>query len=1183
VAVASNKHPPAPAPAPTPASAPAAPTARGRAKSKAAAPETPTPPAPLDGAPGGVTIRKERATLLVVDDDRIILELLRRTFGALYEVRSASSGEEAIEELKRDAAVDLLITDQKMPGMTGLELIAEARRVAPDLSAILLTAYTEPEDLITAINEGRVYRYVTKPWNTPDLVITVKNALDAVYLRRERDALLGRLERRLGAMEVLVDISAQAGAPQSHGQLLEIVTRALPRIVTFDVAASLVVPPGVGGPGPAAMHLHCSPTGGADEATLLSARDRALEIYNQLVGGGVNQDELLVNISGARVRGGAAAGAPAGKARAEIRSSLHLPILAPGGQGGVVGLLYVASLVPNAFTPEDEQNLEVLADQTAELLRRLSVRILDERRKMELMVESMADGLIMTDASGEVFLMNPAARRMLGLSDGPEVPITVKYLKEKLGFYPFDLVSRSARSAEPLREELKIGEQFLHSIVSPVLDGAGQPVGVVVVLRDITEQRALDRRKEEFVSIVSHELRTPLTSITGALDIVLKQYGTGLNDKQQRYIEMARESCGKLNGIVDDLLDVAKVERGKLSMRMGALDLGALARDAVERFRPAGEQKQLLLHVKAAGEVRIVGDADRLTQVLNNLLSNAIKFTPEGGAVEIEVFATEVSRSWVGLSIWNNGASIDEHDRERVFDKFEQIQSSSTRKVGGTGLGLAISRGIVDAHGGRVWVEGVAEGTRFIAVLPVTPPEESLSTAVEPRPAAAPPLAAARTVLVVDDDRYTTYLLKGMLLHAGHRVLLAHDSDAALTIAREKRPDLVTVDLRMPVVDGLALVEILKHDPDTRKTPVVVLSLSDARDRAMAVGADAYLAKPIEIGTLNDAVGRLLAEKGRPRHKILLVDDDPGIRMICREVLEGHGFLVRESEDGERAVAEARRFRPDLVLVDVMMPAMDGFQLAQRLRGDRETSLTPIIFLSARGQTADKVRAFKLGAEDYLVKPFDSAELVARVEKALARRDLELGASPTTRLPGSMAIEAEIDRRLEGPGDFAFCYLDLDNLKAFNDYYGYAKADGVILQMGDIVREVVARAGGPGDFIGHIAGDDFVFITTADRADRVCATVIETFDRLVPLYYNKVDRERGFIETNDRYGVLRRFPIMSVSIACVTREGRSTRIGSHAQLSQIAAELKLRAKAITGSAYVRDGLVILPRAAEVAS
>jgi PAS domain S-box-containing protein len=1112
-----------------------------------------------------------RESLLLVDDDRIILDLLGRTFRNTYEVYLACSGEEALTVLS-EHRIDLLITDQKMPGMTGLDLIAEARKSIPDLQAILLTAYTEPEDLIAAINEGRVYRYVTKPWNTADLVITVRNALEAVALRRERDGLLGRLERRLAAMSVLVEISASAGALQSHAQVVELVARALPRIVGFDVAATLVVPPGVGGPAPATMHLHCaSPV--ADEALLLAARDRALDIYNQLVGGSghaVDQDTLIVNVSGQRIRASERT-EPAPKS--EIRSSLHLPIMAPGAQGGVVGLLYVASLTPGAFSEDDEQNLEVLATQTAELLRRLSARILDERRKMELMVEAMADGLIMTDAAGEVFLINPAARKMLGVVG--EEAVTAKYLKERLGFYPFDLV-RSTSADAPVREELKVGDRFLHSIVSPVNDQGGAAVGVVVVLRDITEQKALDHRKEEFVSIVSHELRTPLTSITGALDIVIKQYGQGLNEKQTRYLEMARGSAQKLNAIVDDLLDVAKVERGKLSMRMGALDLAVLAREAVERFRGAGEQKNIQLGVRApvGGEVRIVADADRLTQVINNLLSNAIKFTPDGGRVEVDIFGPQVSRSFVGLSIWNNGVSISEHDRERVFDKFEQIQSSSTRRVGGTGLGLAISRGIVEGHGGRIWVEGTRdeEGTRFVVALPNTPPENAEADA-EPHSA----LPSARSVLVVDDDRYTTYILKGMLVAAGYKVYLAHDGDTALGIAREKKPDLVTVDLRMPGVDGLALVEILKHDPDTRKMPIIVLSVSDERDRAAAVGADAFLQKPIDNEPLIDCIARLLAERGKLRQKILLVDDDPGIRMICRDVLEALGYLVREAADAEKAQQDARRFRPDLVLVDVMMPGMDGFTLAQKLRSDRETSLTPIIFLSARGQTADKVRAFKLGAEDYLVKPFDSAELLARVEKALARRDLELGASPTTRLPGSQAIEAEIDRRLMQDGDFGFCYIDLDNLKAFNDYYGYAKADGVILQTGDIVREVVARLGGPGDFIGHIAGDDFVFITTRDHADQVCLTIIETFDRLVPLYYNKIDRERGFIETNDRYGVLRRFPIMSISIACATRSGRN--ISNHSELSAASAELKQRAKAIQGSAYVRDGHVIFPRSA----
>jgi PleD family two-component response regulator len=466
--------------------------------------------------------------------------------------------------------------------------------------------------------------------------------------------------------------------------------------------------------------------------------------------------------------------------------------------------------------------------------------------------------------------------------------------------------------------------------------------------------------------------------------------------------------------------------------------------------------------------------------------------------------------------------------------------------------------------------------------LPTLPPEEKGSAGID-HPTPPPDTRPARTILVVDDDRYTTYIVKGLLLAGGFRVLVAHDSDSALQQAREKKPELITVDLRMPGVDGLALVEILKHDPETRKTPVVVLSMSDERERAQAVGAEAYLTKPVDGPTLLDAISRLLAERGQRRPKVLLVDDDPGIRMICRDVLEAHGYLAREAGDAESGIIEARKLRPDLVLVDVMMPGEDGFQLAQRLRNDRDTSLTPIIFLSARGQTADKVRAFKLGAEDYLVKPFDAAELVARVERALARRDLELGASPTTRLPGSAAIEAEIDRRLAKGGDFAFCYLDLDNLKSFNDYYGYAKADAVIQQTGDIMREAVARMGNPGDFLGHIAGDDFVFITTADRADKICTGIIETFDRLVPLYYNKADRERGYIETHDRYGVLRKFPIMSVSIACLTRAAfGNRRLAGNADVSLAAAEGKQLAKAVPGSSYVRDGRALWPQQEPVA-
>lgn len=1106
-----------------------------------------------------------RPTLLVVDDDPSVLELLQRELGDEHRILRARTTDAALELVAREE-IDLIVTDQEMPVRSGLELAAAARAARPDLEVILLTAYTDPEDLITAINSGLLYRYVRKPWDPSDLKATVRHALEARALRRERDALVERLQRRLDALSILYEVSAAANAVSSYAEIVDLITRALHRIVRFDVAASLIAPPAAA-PGEAqtaVMHLHCETA--CDEPTLTTTRDRCADLYETLTGGALGEDQLVVAVTGDR---SGAVEPP------RITSSTHIPLVL---EGRVVGLVYLVAFRPRAFTPDDEKVLYVLANQTSEAVRRLQARLLDERRKMSLMVESMADGVIMTDEKSEVFLLNPAARRLLGIAR--DVEVTSKYLKERLGFYPFDLVLRGGGATPPVvREELKVDDKVLHSIVSPVLDGGGKLVGVVVVLRDITERKELERRKEEFVSVVSHELRTPLTSIAGALDIVLKEYAGGVSDKQRRYLHMARESCAKLNAIVDDLLDVARFERGKMPMQFRPLALDELVQECVERYRAAAEQKQVTMQFRTDREnVRIVGDPDRLAQVLNNLFSNAIKFTPDAGRIEVEVFGPGVASSHVGVSVWNNGERIPEDARERVFDKFEQVQASATRRVGGTGLGLAISRSIVEGHGGRIWVEDAPMGAKFVFTLPsapAEPAEEREAPALAADPDAEAP--TGRHVLVVDDDRYTTYILKGVLMAQGHRVSVAHDAEEALTVAREKKPELITVDVLMPGVDGLALVEILKHDPDTRKAAVVVVSVATDRERAIASGADAYLPKPVDVEQFRETCARLLAERGRAQQvKILVVDDDPGIRMICREVLENGGYVVREAADGQAALAEARRFRPDLVLLDVMMPDLDGFATAKRFRAEAPFSMTPVIFVSARGQTADKVRAFKLGADDYLVKPFDAAELVARVEKALERRERELGASPTTRLPGANAIESEIERRLREPGDWAFCYLDLDNLKAFNDYYGYAKADGVIRQTGDLVREVVAREGGPDDFIGHIAGDDFVFVTTADRVDRLCTKIVEAFDRLVPLYYNKVDRERGYIETYDRYGVLRRFPIMSVSVAALTTRCGRPRFANYAEVAAAAAEAKQRAKAIEGSSYVRDDDVLLP-------
>jgi signal transduction histidine kinase/DNA-binding response OmpR family regulator len=789
--------------------------------------------------------------------------------------------------------------------------------------------------------------------------------------------------------------------------------------------------------------------------------------------------------------------------------------------------------------------------------------------RLRAAVDVMADGAILADTTTGEVLINATARDMLGIPLDAEVNTT--YLKDVVGFYPFDLAT-GAPDGQPIREEVRIGERVLHSVVTPLRE-QGEPVGAIVVLRDLGDTADVARRRAEFAQVMSHELRTPLTSIAGALDIVLSGYAGQLSDRQLRYVEMARQAATRMNQLVDQLLDLARAQAGSITVAAAPVQLDRLAREVIDRYRAAAATKQLTIVLGASAEdISIVGDPERLAQVLGNLLTNAIRFAPTGGTIDVQVFGPPLSEDAVGVSVHNSGEPIAPEDRERIFEPF----SASSRRVGGTALGLSISRTIIEAHGGRIWVESDPNGTKFVFTLPVSAKEDKtqpIAIPIEGQPRRRG-LGENSCALVADDDPRRALLLKGLLMSLTDRVLVAHDVDAAIAVARAEHPALAVVAGAM--TDALALLAILEHDPDTHKTAVMVVGEAERRADLLAAGADDLLEFPIQPAAFRDACMRLVESGRREAPRVLVVDDDMSIRQICREVLELGGYTVRDAGSANAAVAEARRFRPDMIVLDVLMPGIDGYRCAEMIRSDPSVGMAPIMFLSARGDTADKVRAFRSGAEDYMVKPFDAAELLARVAKALDRQARELGASPTTQLPGADAIQSEIERRIITESKAVACYLDLDNLKAFNDYYGYAKANAVIRQTSDVIRYVVQRSGSPGDFIGHIAGDDFVFVTSAERADQVCREICDRFDHLIRLYYDPADRGRGYIETKDRFGVQRKFPIMSVSIAAISL----ARAKTYAGLAELAAVGKRTAKGIPGSSYVRDGQTM---AAEIAT
>ena len=302
--------------------------------------------------------------------------------------------------------------------------------------------------------------------------------------------------------------------------------------------------------------------------------------------------------------------------------------------------------------------------------------------------------------------------------------------------------------------------------------------------------------------------------------------------------------------------------------------------------------------------------------------------------------------------------------------------------------------------------------------------------------------------------------------------------------------------------------------------------------------------------------------------KILIVDDDPDIRDILKLTLSEENYEVIEAADGEEALRAIKTKSPDLVLLDYKIPKIDGRQVCRQVKKDLLLQHLPIIMVTGKGDLDDKVGGIDAGADDYVVKPFEPKELLARIRMILRRTERDLEANPLTRLPGNVSILNELSRRLESKALFAVCYLDLDKFKSYNDKYGFEHGDEVIRETARILIRAVEEMGNPNDFIGHIGGDDFVFVTTPQAVDKLCKKIIADFEETAPTFYNESDRKKGYIVACDRAGKEQKIPLLSISIGVVTNETR--KIEHLAQISEIGAELKALAKRLERSNYIKD-------------
>ncbi|WP_122464517.1 CHASE3 domain-containing protein [Brevundimonas lutea] len=591
--------------------------------------------------------------------------------------------------------------------------------------------------------------------------------------------------------------------------------------------------------------------------------------------------------------------------------------------------------------------------------------------RQQAIFDSAIDAIVTLNPSGSIESINAAGERMFGWSaaelDRRDVAVLVDLAGEGEGAFLKRLgASHGALQGGIVREltaRRRDGATFPVDVALGIME---LPTGshIVAVVRDISERRRIEEMKEQFVSTVSHELRTPLTSIAGSLGLLAGGAAGALPDKAQRLIGIAHANSQRLVRLINDILDVEKIESGKLLLEMSPLDLRAIAERSLESAAGYAEERSVSLVLRDGPAAPVRGDADRLIQVVVNLLSNAAKFSPAGGEVVVCVDPqTRIAR----LSVIDQGPGIPDEFRSRIFGKFAQADASDTRAKGGTGLGLAISREIAERHGGRLWFESTpGEGATFHLDLP-------LVAEVEAREGEGPRL------LIVEDDADAAEVLATMLVQDGFIADTARTAREGLAAARRGGYAAVLVDLNLPDADGIGLIRALRASPDTHELPVVVVSADVTRGRARGASLEVvdWMEKPFNQDRLRAAVDAVLARSQSRRPVVLHIDDDRDILEVTASALGSAVEMTSAVSLADARQSLARR-RPDLVILDLGLPDGSGLELLSDLKDEADEPI-PVVIYSAQEMDA----ALAGRAEAVLTKSRTSLASLARTVRRL--------------------------------------------------------------------------------------------------------------------------------------------------------------------------------------------------------